>query len=196
MSSREEILILDDDEAVRNLLAAIVEEEGYVPKTFATAKDALKRMDEVRPIAILADIYMPEMNGIDFMRELRKSFPQLPVIILTGYPDQNVFREVLQHRISDFIAKPFAVETVKQSLQKLLGSDDSFADAFLETVTHRLREARLELGLKQSEVAARCGMSTSQVSQIELRQSAPSVTTLLKLCRALHLSISQLVEGF
>jgi len=196
MSSREEVLILDDDDAVRKLLSTIVEEEGYVPKTFATAKEALKRIEEVRPIAILADIYMPEMNGLDFMREIRKSYPHLPVIVLTGFPDQNVFRETLKYRISDFIAKPFAIETVKQALQKLLGSDDSYADAFLETVTHRLREARLNLGLKQSEVAARCGLSTSQVSQIELRQSAPSVTTLLKLCRALHLTMSELVEGF
>lgn len=196
MTSREEIVVIDDDEPVRELLASVIEKEGYVCKTFASAPEALRRIADVAPILIIADISMPEMSGIEFMHELRKSHPQTPVIVLTGYADQSTFREALRYRVSDFLAKPFLVETVQQSLRKVLGVDDSFVEQFLETVTHRLREARLALGLKQSEVAARCGMSTSQVSQIELRQSTPSLASLLRLCKALHLSVSQLVEGF
>jgi FixJ family two-component response regulator len=196
MSAREEVVILDDDESVRSLLSDLVEREGYVPKAFADAREALKRLEELRPIAILADIKIPGMNGLEFLHEVRKSHTNLPVIIMTGYPDHEMFRESLKYKVSDFIAKPFTIETVQKSLRLAIGTDDSFADAFLDTVTHRLREARIALGLKQSEVAARCGMSTSQVSQIELRQSAPSVTTLLKLCRTLHLTMEALVEGF
>lgn len=196
MSAREEIVIIDDDESIRKLLSTIVEQEGYTARSFASAADALRRIEEMRPIVILADIYMPQMSGIEFMKELRKSHPSLPVIVLTGYPDQNTFRDALPYKISDFLAKPFSLETVQQAIRRVLGRDESFAETFLDTVTHRLREARIALGLKQSEVAARCGMSTSQVSQIELRQSAPSITALLRLCKALHLTMGQLVEGF
>jgi DNA-binding NtrC family response regulator len=196
MSSREEVVILDDDESIRSLLSSVVEKEGYVPKAFGDAKEALKRLDELRPIAIMADIRVPGMTGLEFLHEVRKSHTTLPVIVMTGFPDQEMFREALKYKVSDFIAKPFSVDTVQKSLRHAIGTDDSFADAFLDTVTHRLREARIALGLKQSEVAARCGMSTSQVSQIELRQSAPSVTTLLKLCRTLHMTMESLVEGF
>jgi DNA-binding NtrC family response regulator len=196
MSSREEVVILDDDEAIRSLLSSVIENEGYVPKAFGDAREALKRLDELRPIAIMADIRVPGMTGLEFLHEVRKSHTNLPVIVMTGYPDQEMFRESLKYKVSDFIAKPFTIETVQKSLRHAIGTDDSFADAFLDTVTHRLREARIALGLKQSEVAARCGMSTSQVSQIELRQSAPSVTTMLKLCRTLHLTMESLVEGF
>lgn len=196
VSSREEILILEDEEKIRRLLERIVTEEGYAPRSFASARDALKRLEETRPIAILADVFLPGMNGIEFLRELRKSDPNVPVIVLTGYPDQSLFREILQYQISDFLAKPFTPETVQQALRKILAGDASLAESFLETITHRLREARLTLGLKQSEVAARCGLSTSQVSQIELRQSAPSITTLLKLCKALHMNVAELVRGF
>jgi DNA-binding NtrC family response regulator len=196
MSSREEVVILDDDESIRTLLSSVIESEGYVPKAFGDAREALKRLDELRPIAIMADIRVPGMTGLEFLHEVRKSHTNLPVIVMTGYPDQEMFRESLKYKVSDFIAKPFTIETVQKSLRHAIGTDDSFADAFLDTVTHRLREARIALGLKQSEVAARCGMSTSQVSQIELRQSAPSVTTLLKLCRTLHLTMESLVEGF
>lgn len=196
MNSREEIVVIDDEQSVRDLLADIIDKEGYACRTFPDARQALERIDEFEPILIIADISMPEMTGIEFMHELRKSHPSTPVIVLTGFADQSTFRETLRFRISDFLAKPFTVDTVQQSLRKILGIDDTFADQFLETVTHRLREARLALGLKQSEVAARCDMSTSQVSQIELRQSAPSLVTLLKLCKALHLSVTKLVEGF
>ncbi|MBY0589375.1 response regulator [bacterium] len=196
MSAREEVVILDDDESIRSLLSNVVENEGYVPKAFADAREALKRLEELCPIAILADIRIPGMTGLEFVHEVRKSHTNLPVIVMTGFPDQEMFRESLRYKVSDFIAKPFTIETVQKSLRHAIGTDDSFADAFLDTVTHRLREARIALGLKQSEVAARCGMSTSQVSQIELRQSAPSVTTLLKLCRTLHLTMESLVEGF
>lgn len=194
--AREEIVLVDDDEGVRTLLSAIIQDEGYVCKTYANAQDALRRIEESAPILVFADIVMPQMNGIEFLHALRKSHPNIPVIVLTGFADSNTFRETLRYRISDLLAKPFTVEAVQKSIRKVLGLDDSFADQFLETVTHRLREARLTLGLKQSEVALRCGMSTSQVSQIELRQSAPSLVSLLKLCKALHLSMEELVKGF
>lgn len=196
MATREEILIVDDDEAIRKLLTAIITEEGYSPRAYADGTEALRRVEEFAPIAIFLDAFMPGMSGLQFLNELRKSHPDLPVLILTAFADQNLFRETLQYRIADFISKPFTAETIQTALRKAMGNDESFSDKFLETVTHRLREARIARGLKQSEVAARCGMSTSQVSQIELRQSAPSVTTLLRLCKSLHLSMTKLVEGF
>ena len=196
MATREEIIIIDDEDNVRDILSQCVELEGYVPRTFSDARDALKRIEEVKPILVLADISMPEMNGLDFVRELRKSHVHLPVIFLTAFADHDNFRESLRYRVADFIAKPYTADVVRKAIQKALGSDESFTKAFMETVTHRLREARLSLGLKQSDVAARCGMSTSQVSQIELQQSAPSVIALLRLCKSLHLTMSELVEGF
>lgn len=196
MKNREEIVLVDDDESVRTLLTDIIEEEGFTVRPFANGEDALRRIEESEPILVFADLLMPEMSGMEFLHNLRKGNPNVPVIVLTGYANSDTFRETLRYQISDFLAKPFTVETVQQSIRNVLGMDDSFTERFLETVTHRLREARLALGLKQSEVAERCGMSTSQVSQIELRQSAPSLTSLLKLCKALHLSMTELVAGF
>ena len=120
----------------------------------------------------------------------------LPVIVMTGYADEDTFRKSLQYRVADFLSKPFESKVLRESLRKALGRDDAFADQFLDTVAHRLREARTAQGLKQGEVAARCGLSTSQISQIELRQSSPSITTLLKLCKSLNLTMSELVSGF
>lgn len=196
MGKREQIVVIDDDPLVLNLLSRIVGEEGYACTPFQSAREALRQLDQIVPILVLLDIRMPEMNGLEFLKELRKSHSTLPVMIMTGYADQDVFRQTLQYRVADFLAKPFDPDVVREALRKVLGRDDAFADQFLETVAHRLREARLSLGLKQSEVATRCGMSTSQVSQIELRQSSPSVTTLLKLCKSLNLTMTELVSGF
>lgn len=196
MTSREQIVIVDDEESVRTALNTILEADGFACQQFGTATEALKSVEKLLPILILLDVRMPDMDGLEFLHQLRKSHPNVPVIVMTGYADQDVFRQTLKYRISDFLGKPFEANIVRESVRKVLGRDDTFTDQFLDTVTHRLREARIALGLKQAEVASRCGMSTSQVSQIELRQSSPSVTTLLKLCKALNLTMSQLVEGF
>lgn len=196
MSTREQVIIIDDDEAVLHLITRVLSDEGYSCRSYSAARAAIDEIDKLQPIAILVDVRMPEMDGMQFLHELRKSHATMPVIVMTGYADQDVFRQTLQYHVSDFLAKPFSPQVLRDSLKKVLGRDDSFSDHFLETITHRLREARTGLGLKQAEVAARCGLSPAQVSQIELRQSAPSLNTLLRLCKALNLSVVELVKGF
>ena len=196
MISREQVYIVDDEPTIRQALSTILASDGYNCRDFESAKDGLRAVFDHAPIAILLDVRMPDMDGIQFLNELRKSNNSVPVIVMTGYADHDVFRQTLKFRIADFLSKPFDPDVVRDSLRKVLGRDDDFTDHFLDTVTHRLREARTELGLKQAEVASRCGMSTSQVSQIELRQSSPSVATLLRLCKALNLTMTELVEGF
>lgn len=196
MAQQETVVVVDDDDPVRELLSQIIRGEGLACKGFDNAREALTDVVQTPPLAIFLDIRMPDMDGIAFLREVRKSLPNVPIVVVTGFADSDVFRQSLHQRVSDFLTKPFSSSDVRGALKKLLGWDDTFSEEFLEAVTRRLRDARLALGLKQAEVAARCGMSTSQVSQIELRQSAPSVPTLLKLCKALNMTMSQLVEGF
>lgn len=196
MSNREHVVIIDDDKSICQLLSTMLRTDGYSCRVFHSARQALDELTEILPIAIFLDIRMPDMTGLDFLRELRKFNQDVPVIVMTGYADQDVFRQTLPFHINDFLAKPFRQEIVRDSLKKVLGRDDSYSEQFMETISYRLRQARLAIGLKQAEVASRCGMSTSQVSQIELRQSAPSVTTLLKLCKALNLKMQDLVDGF
>ena len=196
MSSREQVLIIDDDEKIRDLLVEVLTREGYSCRAFGDAREALSSVDKMDLIAAFVDIHMPEMDGLEFLRLFRRSHTDLPVIVITGFSGGEIFRQTLKFRIADFLTKPLVPQQVTEALQRALGRDDNFAEQFLDTVTHRLRDARQQLRLKQSEVAARCGMSTSQVSQIELRQSSPSITALLKLCKALNLTMTDLVEGF
>lgn len=197
MGSREHVVIIDDDKNICQLLTTILNTDGYSCRPFDSARHALEELKNLSPIAIFLDIRMPDMTGLDFLKELRKFNKDVPVIVMTGFADHDVFRQTLPYHINDFLSKPFQhPDIVRDSLRKVLGRDDSYFEQFMETISYRLRQARLAIGLKQSEVASRCGMSTSQVSQIELRQSAPSVTTLLRLCKALNLKMQDLVEGF
>lgn len=196
MSAREHILIVEDDSAIRNLLKAEVENQGFHARVCENGADALQMALQSPPILVFLDIGLPEMDGVELMRELRKSNETVPVVVVTGMANQELFRQLLPHRIADFVAKPFGLEQIRASIRNALGRDEEFVNRFLDVVTHRLREARTTLGLKQSEVASRCGLSTSQVSQIELRQSSTSVVTLLKLCKSLNLTMSELVRGF
>lgn len=196
MNSRELVVIVDDEPLVCETLSALLGSEGFTCRCFCDPNEALEQLAALAPIAIFVDINMPQLTGIGLLHELRKSNPDVPVIVITGFPDQEVFRQTLPYKIVDFLTKPLDPDVVRDSLRRALGRFEQVGDQFLETVAHRLREARVRLGLKQSQVAARCEMSTSQVSQIELRQSAPSVLALLRLCKALNLKMTDLVEGF
>lgn len=196
MASHEQIVVVDDDPLVREIVARSLEAEGYCCQSFDSARQALAELMAMVPIAAFVDIRMPDMGGLEFLRELRKSHPTLPVIVMTGFAEQDVFRQALEYKIADFLPKPFGPRLVQESLRKALGRDEAFAQRFLETMTFRLRDARMSLRLTQGEVASRCGLSASQVSQIELGQSSPSLATLVKLCKALNLTVSQLVDGF
>lgn len=196
MANREHVLILDDDPSLRSMLEQALLKDGFVTRSFGEAKEALRSIDDAEPIAILLDIHLPDMDGVEFLHHLRRLHPDVPVVVITGSPDQEIFRRTLPYQIADFLVKPFGIEKIQESIRKSLGRDESFVESFLETTTARIREARRNLGLTQAQVAARCGLSSSQVSQIELRQSIPSIPALLKLCKALNLSVTELVKGF
>src|SRR4249919_2559586 len=79
------ILIIDDEEKLRSLLARIIRLEGYTVKEAADLKSSRKMMEKDLPDIVLCDVKLPDGNGVDFVSELKKKFPQVEVILLTAY---------------------------------------------------------------------------------------------------------------
>ncbi len=105
-----EVLVCDDSALMRNLISRIVDSTSGM-KTVATAmngKFALEKVPQVKPDAILLDIEMPEMNGVEFLRQARKQGIDTPVIILSSIATKGaaVTIECLELGASDFITKP------------------------------------------------------------------------------------------
>ncbi len=78
------ILVVDDEEAVRDLTVEILRRSGYNPSGVPTARHALDLLDEEQFDLVVSDVVMPEMSGVELLYELRRRRPDMPVILMTG----------------------------------------------------------------------------------------------------------------
>ena len=114
-------LIVDDDAQVRQVLSRVIATQGLSPIEASSGADALsllKRLGEV-PVCI-SDIYMPEMDGVTFLREALQRYPDMAIIMLTGMAEVNTAVECLKLGALDYISKPVIIEEVRVRLNKAL----------------------------------------------------------------------------
>jgi DNA-binding NtrC family response regulator len=78
------ILVVDDEAVVRELTVEILRRSGYKPHGVSSAKHALELLDQETFDLVVSDVVMPEMTGVEFLYELRKNRPELPVVLMTG----------------------------------------------------------------------------------------------------------------
>ncbi len=102
----EIILIVDDEESVRNSLAGVMKDEGYEVVTAASGKEGIELLHEVEPSIALLDIAMPDMDGIETLRRLKEMRPDLPVVMITGHGTIETAVKTTKMGAYDFIVKP------------------------------------------------------------------------------------------
>lgn len=108
--------VVDDDEAMRDSLAFLLEEAGLVAHIYEAASALLAVADRLEPGCILTDVRMPEMTGLDLVRRLRAEGVNLPVIVMTGHADVPLAIEAMRLGVADFIEKPFDDELLVASI--------------------------------------------------------------------------------
>jgi DNA-binding response OmpR family regulator len=101
------ILIVDDEEPVRDILDEYFAGQGYVVQTAASGVEALAIAGRERPDLVLLDVSMPKMDGVEVLRRLRALHDDLAVIMVTANEDLGVARETLKIGALDYVAKPF-----------------------------------------------------------------------------------------
>ncbi len=106
-AERVRILIVDDDEDVRNIAAALVEEIGYDVDAAESGEAALRLLAPDRFALVITDVAMPGMTGVDLAREIRSKVPDLPIIFASGYADVQTFGEELLHE--NLLKKPYRI---------------------------------------------------------------------------------------
>ena len=120
-SATARCLIVDDDAQVRQVLSRVIATQGLSPIEASSGADALsllKRVGEV-PVCI-SDIYMPEMDGVTFLREALRRYPDMAIIMLTGMAEVNTAVECLKLGALDYISKPVIIEEVRARLNKAM----------------------------------------------------------------------------
>jgi putative nucleotidyltransferase with HDIG domain len=114
------LLVVDDDEAVRRVVAEILVDEGYEPSTSASADEALSQMRATPFPLVITDIKMPDRDGLWFLKVLRGEFPDCAVILMTGYGQVETAVEALKFGASDYLTKPIRVNHLSASVLRAL----------------------------------------------------------------------------
>jgi two-component system nitrogen regulation response regulator NtrX len=120
------ILIVDDEQGIRKSLAGLLSDEGYEASVAADGEAALATLREQPPDLVLLDIAMPGRDGIDVLEEVRRAWPRLPVIVMSGHGTIETAVRATQLGAFDFIEKPLGAEKL------------------LLTIRHALERSRLE----------------------------------------------------
>jgi len=120
MDAMKKILLIDDDKAIRLVLSAILKKYNYLPIEVPDGHKAIEIFNTELPAAVLLDIKMPEMDGIQVLQELKKINSDVPIIIVTGYADIPTAVQAIKLGAYDFLQKPPHVEKLILTLERAI----------------------------------------------------------------------------
>jgi two-component system, OmpR family, response regulator MprA len=153
------VLVVDDERAVRESLRRALELEGYEIELAEDGEDALRRLRaDGEPDAMILDVLMPGIDGLEVCRRLRDQGSRLPVLMLTARVEVENRVEGLDAGADDYLTKPFALDELKARLRALLrrttngtGQVLRFADLELEPGTREVRRGGEPIELTRTE---------------------------------------------
>jgi two-component system cell cycle sensor histidine kinase/response regulator CckA len=134
--SDKTILVVDDEELVRNAIAMSLRHLGYSVESAASGEEALEKLKSRQSPFLLAmvDIVMPYLGGDLVVREVRKRFPEMPVIVISGMWVPETVDDLLTHRATFFLRKPFTIRDLSSAIKKaILAATSIIQDTKMES---------------------------------------------------------------
>jgi DNA-binding NtrC family response regulator len=116
------VLVVDDDNIVIKSCTRILESEGYAVFTVSGADEALDALGKDLFDLLLIDVKMPKRDGLFLMKEIRKSRPDLPVIVMSGYPTPETVTNAMKAGATQFIPKPFRPDELLNAIRQVFGN--------------------------------------------------------------------------
>jgi two-component system phosphate regulon response regulator PhoB len=151
------ILVVEDDEAIQDMLAYSLEPEGYTLHAAGSTKEAWEVIENKQVDLVLLDWMLPDHSGIDLLHRIRKYHSMLPVIMLTARAEEEDRVLGLDVGADDYITKPFSIRELKSRIQAVLRRsmpDEQpikFGDLFLDPVSQRVKVKDEEVSLPPTE---------------------------------------------
>ncbi|MCK0166582.1 sigma-54 dependent transcriptional regulator [Jannaschia sp. S6380] len=145
-----DILITDDEDDIRSLVSDILEDEGYFCRTAGTAEACMKAIEDEAPAAMILDIWLKDsdMDGIDILKSVRRSHPDIPIIIISGHGNIEIAVAAIKQGAYDYIEKPFNIDQLMVVVGRAME-------------TSRLRHENSELRRKDASSAEMIGQSAA-----------------------------------
>jgi signal transduction histidine kinase/CheY-like chemotaxis protein len=122
LQRRGTVLVVDDEDVVRGVAARILGSYGFDTILAEDGREGVARFSERRNeiVAVLMDLTMPQMDGVDAFREIRALDPQVPVLLMSGYNEQDAVMRFAGRGLAGFLQKPFTVEMLRERLMNVL----------------------------------------------------------------------------
>lgn len=194
-----DVAVLDDDVDFLNYIEDLLRDEGsYTVRTFASADDLFTSAESQVPDIVLLDMKMGAASGEEVLEDLLGRWPELCIIVITGYPSLESMRATFKLRVFDYLAKPFSLSQLRQTLQNAI---EQFSlgrtpqDRLRERLGHRIKLLRVERDWSLKDLAAATKLSVSQISSIERGANLPSIESFLAICRAFGRKPSEILAS-
>jgi two-component system, NtrC family, response regulator AtoC len=117
---RPSILVVDDNPDLARLVAALLEESGMSARAVSSGREALQALEEAYFDLVLSDVKMPEMDGLELLERIRADYPEIPVVLLTGFGTIEMAVEAMRAGAASFVVKPYTEEVLIQTLRRAL----------------------------------------------------------------------------
>lgn len=115
------ILVVDDELLIRDLLYDFFTGQGWNISVADNGEKALDILNEKKIDLVLTDIKMPEMDGLALTCRVKEEYPEIPVVVMTGYPSVDSAIEALRAKVEDYIVKPFNINQLYKTIEAKLG---------------------------------------------------------------------------
>lgn len=116
----KKILIIDDEPEISKMVTEFLLSSGYAAYFALNGPAGLDLIEKEKPHLVLLDIGMPGMSGLEVLKEIRKKYPELTVVMLTAHTEVEVMKRALQGGASEYISKPINLETLLNKFVKEL----------------------------------------------------------------------------
>ncbi len=112
------IVLIDDEDDIREVMAITLEDWGYVVETAADGEAGIRRCEAISPQIVITDIRMPGISGIQVLETIKKRYPDMEVIVATAFGEMDLAIRALQLDASDFISKPIGNQALYLALKR------------------------------------------------------------------------------
>ena len=157
------ILVVDDELFLANALCDYLVQDGHTCAARGSGREALQYASEKRPEVVITDFNMPEMNGIELLRELHTRHPEIRGIILTAFADVENAIEAVNAGVTAYYRKPLDLQALRDGLARV-------AEEIARGERNRLRQE----SLKQECARLRASLSTLEHMLNQVRQQRPT----------------------
>ena len=122
------ILVVDDELLIRDLLYDFFQQQGWTISVAESGERALEILRVRKIDLVLTDIKMPQIDGLTLTSQDRAKYPEMPVVLMTGYPSVETAVEGIRAKVSDYIIKPFNINKLFKTLKSQLDDSNSSSD--------------------------------------------------------------------